>query len=170
MEIKFLVDEDCANYRKISMFIGFPNCTWKCDKMNCQNSSLAELPNIEITKEELCERYLNNPLTNAIVCGGLEPFDSELDLISFVDCLRNRYHCDDDIVIYTGYTEEELSTGRRLNNTTPELHQNLFNSLIQFNNIIIKYGRYIPDDVMRYEPILGINLASSNQYAKEYRK
>ena len=32
MRIKFLVDEDFVNYKKPSMFIGFPNCTWKCEK------------------------------------------------------------------------------------------------------------------------------------------
>ena len=32
MRIKFLVDEDFVNYKKPSMFIGFPSCTWKCEK------------------------------------------------------------------------------------------------------------------------------------------
>lgn len=32
MNIKFLIDEDFLNYKKASMFIGFPNCSLKCDK------------------------------------------------------------------------------------------------------------------------------------------
>ena len=34
-------------------------------------------------------------------------------------------------------------------------------------NIIIKYGRFIPDSKSRYDNILGITLASDNQYAEE---
>jgi len=31
MKLKFLIDEDFVNYKEPSMFIGFPNCTFKCD-------------------------------------------------------------------------------------------------------------------------------------------
>ena len=52
MVIKQLLDEDFVNYKKPSMFIGFPSCTWKCDrecgKKVCQNGTLATTPNIEI--------------------------------------------------------------------------------------------------------------------------
>lgn len=168
MKLKFLVDEDIANYKKTAMFIGFPSCTWKCDKMNCQNSDLATLSDIQIDKEVLCQRYLQNPLTHAIVCGGLEPFDSELDLVSFIDCLRNKYECLDDIVIYTGYTEEELTNGIRANDNSNTVHSNIFKSIIAFPNIIIKYGRYIPNQTPHYDNLLGVELASNNQYALAY--
>lgn len=168
MKIKFLTDEDICNYKKTSMFIGFPNCSWKCDKMNCQNSALAMLPNMDISKEDICERYLSNPLTEAIVFGGLEPFDSETDLVSFIDCFRNKYNCNDDIVIYTGYTEGELLEGRLA--ITSDVHKNIYNSIINYPNIIIKYGRYIPNDTKIFDHILGVELASSNQYAKIYNE
>lgn len=169
MKIKFLVDEDCINYKKISMFVGFPTCTWKCGKENCQNYNLDSSSDIEISKEELCERYLANPITEAIVCAGLEPFDSVLDLYPFLYCLRNNYNCNDDIVIYTGYTEEELSTGRILHSETTDVYQSLFQNILKLDNIIIKYGRYIANEPLHYDPVLGVNLASTNQYAKEYR-
>ena len=76
--------------------------------MNCQNSSLARAEDIEISKESICERYIKNKITEAFVFGGLEPFDSFMDLISLIDCIRNKYNIKDDIVIYTGYTKEEL--------------------------------------------------------------
>lgn len=172
MKLRGLIDEDIANYKKTSMFLIFPNCSFKCDKENgttiCQNLSLMSEPIIEISKEEIAERYINNPLTHAIVCGGLEPFDSEFDLIPFIDTIRNRYHCNDDIVIYTGYTEEELQNGYRSHKTTTDLYKNQYSVLKEYKNIIIKYGRFIPNDKHHYDKVLGVELASSNQYAVGY--
>ena len=112
MRILNIIDEDIVNYKKISMFIAFPTCSMRCniDCNNdvCQNSNLLETNTIEIDKDKLIDRYLSNPITHAIVLGGLEPFDSPFDLISFVDAFRNKRNCSDDIVIFTGYTEEEL--------------------------------------------------------------
>lgn len=164
MILKGLVDEDIANYKKTSMFLIFPFCTFKCEKdcgkNICQNSSIVKQQNIEVTPETLCERYLHNPLTSAVVCGGLEPFDSRFDLLSFVNCLRIKYSCEDDIVIYTGYTEEELNN--------PELIEQhfIFENLKSYSNIIVKFGRYIPDQEGRFDEVLGVTLASKNQYAK----
>ena len=164
MNLRGLVDEDIANYHKTSMFLIFPTCSFKCEKecdqKICQNSSLANAPIVKITPEEICERYINNPLTSAIVCGGLEPFDTKFDLITFVDCLRRRYSCNDDIVIFTGYTEEEL---KDVNNSIIHF---IYTSLKSYPNIIIKYGRYIPNRSPHYDEVLGVTLASDNQYAK----
>ena len=38
--------------------------------------------------------------------------------------------------------------------------------LSQFKNIIIKYGRFIPNHKPHNDEVLGINLASDNQYAE----
>ena len=38
--------------------------------------------------------------------------------------------------------------------------------LLKFSNIIIKFGRYIPGQKPHYDEILGVNLASDNQYAE----
>ena len=155
MIIKQLLDEDFVNYKKPSMFIGFPYCTFKCDKeygkQVCQNSALANSQGIEISIASLIDRYINNPITEAIVCGGLEPFDTYQDLISFVTELRKQ--TDDDVVIYTGYYKDEI--------------QKQVKELSQFKNIIIKFGRFIPDQEKHYDEVLGIYLASDNQYAEK---
>ena len=159
MFVKGIIDEDFVNYKKPSMVIEFPKCDFKCDKecgqIICQNRLLVFEPNIEIPYEKIIERYLSNPITEAIVCQGLEPFDSMFDVISLILLLRGKYHCNDDFVIYTGYTKEELTKNRE----TPQ-------SLAQFGNIIIKYGRYIPNQTPHYDEVLGVYLASDNQYAE----
>ena len=38
--------------------------------------------------------------------------------------------------------------------------------LQEYGNIIIKYGRYIMGEELHYDEVLGVNLASSNQYAE----
>ena len=172
MKLKGIIDEDIVNYKKISMFLIFPTCSFKCDKdcgkQVCQNSSLTVVPTIDISKEALCERYLKNPLTEAIVLGGMEPFDSEFDLLPFIHCLRQQYNCKDDIVIYTGYTEEELEEGYRTFSSAKDIMKNSWELLKQYGNIVVKFGRYIPDQEKHYDSVLGVELSSPNQYAKRY--
>lgn len=160
MLIKSFKDEDFVNYRKPAMFVVMPHCSFKCDKENnclmCQNSHLVHEPTHDVAIRTLIERYVNNPITKAVVFGGLEPFDTPEDLEMFVKILRWNYECKDDIVIYTGYTEEELSRN---------LH---FQSIISCGNITIKYGRFRPNQDPHYDEVLGVNLASDNQYAKRY--
>lgn len=154
MVIKQLLDEDFVNYKKPSMFIGFPSCMWKCDrecgKKVCQNGTLATAPNIEIDVKAIVDRYINNPITKAVVCGGLEPFDTWNDLQKFIIELRQKSQ--DDIVIYTGYKKEEISYA--------------VDWLNLFPNIIVKFGRFVPDQQKHYDEVLGIYLASDNQYAE----
>lgn len=153
MLIKGIIDEDFINYKKPCMVIEFPYCSFKCDKecgkQVCQNGALANSPNINIERMDLINRYLKNDITQSIVMQGLEPFDSWDDLISFIFLFR--CYSDDDIVIYTGYNRSELEEKIEL--------------LSYFNNIIIKFGRYIPNQHSHYDNILGVNLASDNQYA-----
>lgn len=155
MKIKGIVFEDFLNYKKPSLFIIFPYCSFKCDKdcglKVCQNSSLAKEKEIEYSIDKIVDNYIKNDITKAIVCGGLEPMDSFDDLKELVGALRIKTN--DDIVIYTGYREDEI--------------EDKVNNLKQFTNIIIKFGRYIPNDKEYYNDILGINLASRNQYAKK---
>lgn len=154
MVIKQLLDEDFVNYKKPSMFIGFPSCTWKCDrecgKKVCQNGTLATTPNIEIGVDTIVNRYINNPITKAVVCGGLEPFDTWDDLQKLIIELRQKSQ--DDIVIYTGYKKEEISYA--------------VDWLNLFPNIIVKFGRFVPYQQKHYDEVLGIYLASDNQYAE----
>ena len=155
MLIKNIDECDFVNYKKISMFIIFPFCTFKCDKefgvTLCQNWSLVKEPNLNISNEEIINRYMNNPITKSIVMGGLEPFESWDEVYSFIEDFR--VVCDDDIVIYTGFNESEIL--------------DKIDKLKRFKNIIIKFGRYKPNQEKHYDDVLGVKLASDNQYAKK---
>jgi hypothetical protein len=152
--VKGIQDEDFVNYKKAAMFISFSKCSWKCEKecgkKVCQNGTLATSLNIIIDVKTIVERYMNNPITSSIVCGGLEPFDTWNDLYELI--LAFRQVTQDDIVLYTGYYKDEI--------------QNYIDVLKEFSNIIVKFGRFIPDQESHYDEVLGINLASNNQYAE----
>lgn len=156
MIIKGVVDEVFQDYKKTSMLIEMPYCTFKClNELNlpisiCQNCELTNQKNIEIDCATLIERYLGNNLTSAVIFAGLEPFDSFLDVFDFIR--QFRAVCNDEIVVYTGFDEHEITDKTRI--------------LSQFKNIIIKFGRFIPDQEKHYDEILGVELASPNQYAK----
>lgn len=161
MKIKGLIDEDLVNYRLCSMYIVFPKCSFKCGIDKCQNFSLlADAPIIDIKVEDICERYKNNSLSKAIVLAGLEPFDSPFDLMTLIDCFRNKYDINDDIVIYTGYTEDDFMLGVQPALTT------VYSNIMRYKNIIVKFGGYVPGDEPHFDEVLGVNLASDNQYAK----
>ena len=162
MVIKSFKDEDFVNYKKPSMFIITPTCSFKCDKENnclmCQNSHLVHEPTHEIQDGLLIERYIDNPITKAIVFGGLEPFDTANELYDFINFFREWHGIKDDIVIYTGYTEEELKDNK------------FFKYITEFPNIIIKFGRFRPNQEPHYDEVLGVCLNSDNQYAKRYNQ
>lgn len=170
MIVKQLIDEDFTNYKKPSMFIGFPSCTWKCEKdcgmRVCQNSTLATTKSVEIEVDKIVNRYLDNPITKAIVCGGLEPFDSITELAALI--VEIRKYTNDDIIIYTGYTEDEILKGySSRSNQNVKARADLYEFLIkQTKNIIIKFGRFVPNQQPHYDEVLGVKLASDNQYAK----
>lgn len=157
MRLRGLIDEDFTNYKKPSMFLIFPYCTLKCDIENgtqiCQNSSLLKEPIKDVNETTLICRYASNNITKSIVCGGLEPIDSFNELLDFIHILRTEFKIEDDVVIYTGYKEEEIQ---------PEIDK-----LILYNNIVVKFGRYIPNQKSHFDEVLGVELASDNQYAKK---
>ena len=156
MKIKGLVDEDFLQYKEPTMFIITSYCSFKCEKESgciglCQNSSLSKLKIYNIDDQKIVDRFLSNPITKAVVFGGLEPFDQKEELYKLIKCFRKHTEC--DIVIYTGYTESELVC---------EVEY-----LKQFSNIIVKFGRYIPTLKPAFDKTLGVELASNNQYAKK---
>lgn len=155
MILKEIKDEDFVNYRKPSMFLGFPRCSFKCDKESgkqvCQNGALATSPDINISQDEIIERYINNSITEAVVIGGLEPFDTFEQLYEFIKAFREV--ADDDIVVYTGYYEDEI--------------EDMVDKIASFH-VIIKFGRFIEGQTKHYDTVLGIELASENQYAEEF--
>jgi hypothetical protein len=109
-------------------------------------------PDIEVSGEYIWQLYQQNPLTKAFCFQGLEPFDSHIDLIELVKFIRINKRCDDLIIIYTGYRQGE--------DFITEL------ALKKYQNVIIKWGRFIMGQEPHYDKILGVNLASNNQYAE----
>lgn len=156
MKLKGIIDYDIVNYKEPVLTLEFPYCNFKCDKLNkkpvCQNAQLTQEPNIEISGEEIWKLYTKNPLTRGFCFQGLEPLDSIMDLAELLNFIRRIKCCNDIIVIYTGYEKGE--------NFIAE------NIIRKYNNIIIKWGRYIIGDEPHYDEILGVNLASNNQYAE----
>lgn len=157
MRVTKIIDEDFNNYRKPAMFIGTIQCGGKCcieagiplcvcHNDQWRNSNIQNIDNIDIIK-----KYMNNKLTNAIVFGGLEPFEQFDEMKSLVNEFRKVTN--DDIVIYTGYNNDEV--------------KDMVNELKEYSNIIIKFGRYLPDDESRFDEVLGVTLASHNQYGEK---
>lgn len=159
MKLVNIIEEDFTNYRKPGMFLGFPYCSGKCnspEKTVCQNEALRNVPEkdlIDISPDEIVKRFENNPISRALICGGLEPFDSFDDLVDICSAFRKNFSgAYWPIVIYTGYYPHEIK-------------EQLFILMMKFTNITVKFGRYIPGDEPHPDPYLGVNLASDNQYA-----
>lgn len=156
MKLKNIIYEDFVNYKKTSMFILTTACSFKCEREAncigmCQNFELVKSKTIEIDNDVLIDRYLNNGITESVVIGGLEPFDTFEDTLQFIKDFREK--SDDDIVIYTGFNEDEI--------------EDKIVILQKFKNIIVKFGRYRPNFQKHFDKVLGVELASPNQYAKK---
>ena len=156
MRVKSIVEEDFINYRKPSMFLGTCSCTFKCCYESgvpitvCQNVELSNAPVICVDDETLLERYTSNPITHALVFGGLEPFLQFDEVFQLCETFRDG-GVEDDIVIYTGYREDEVG--------------DFVEKLRSLGNIVVKFGRFIPDSETRFDSVLGVTLSSENQYA-----
>ena len=157
MRVKAIIAEDFINYKLPSMFISTCFCDYKCctelglDTGVCQNAPLAQSDNIDIPDQTIYEQFINNPITKAVVIGGLEPMIQINEVVDLIKLFRNQGE-DCPFIIYTGYYPNEI----------PEP----LNRLKQYKNIIVKFGRFIPDSQSKYDGVLGITLASSNQYAE----
>lgn len=158
IKIKEIVDENFQDYKKASMMIATEKCDFKCFKDLgmaadiCQNMQITKKPSLEVSFSLIFKRYKLNPVTKAIVIGGLEPmlqFDEIYGLIQYF----RKNNCMDEFVIYTGYYKEEL---------THEIAE-----LEKLSNIIVKFGRFIPKSQKIFDKVLGIFLSSSNQYAEK---
>ncbi len=157
MRVKAIVAEDFINYRLPSMFIATCFCDYKCctelglDIGVCQNAPLAQMEDKDIDDQIIYEQFINNPITKAVVIGGMEPIIQINEVIELINLFRNQGE-DCPFVIYTGYYPNEI-------------HEPL-ERLKQYKNIIIKFGRYIPNSEPIHDEVLGVTLASSNQYAE----
>lgn len=156
MLVKGIQVEDFVNYKECSMFISMGTCDWKCcieggfDKSICQNEPIAKLPDTNISNDKIIQWFMNNPLSKALVIGGLEPFTYFSELLEFIKLFRSKSNA--IIVIYTGYRENEVEEEIKL--------------LQEYKNIIVKFGRFELGHEPHYDDVLGVNLASDNQYGK----
>lgn len=157
MRVKSILPEDFINYKLPSMFIATCFCDYKCcleqnlDQSICQNSSLAQSETRHIDDEVILHQFQTNPITKVVVLGGLEPFLQFEEVLNLIKLFRNQgENC--PFVIYTGYYPPEI--------------ENQLQRLKHYSNIIVKFGRYIPNRPNHLDPILGVTLASDNQYAE----
>lgn len=156
MLVKNIVEEDFVNYKLPSMFIATCFCDWKCcreqnlDISVCQNSDISKQANCNIPNKDIFNRYISNPITKAIVIGGLEPFKQYDDVYNLIELFRSN-DCYDTFVIYTGYDINEEPVKSKLN------------EMQSLKNIILKTGRFIPNHKPHYDDVLGVNLISDNQ-------
>lgn len=159
MKIKTIVDEDFVNYKVPVMYIGTSRCNGKCCREAgiplsvCQNDGWRANATIEMADDDIIKRYLDNDITSAICFAGLEPFEQFLEMFDLIAKFRKEYNRDDTVLIYTGYYKEEIAEQ--------------VEKLKEFKNIIIKFGRFIPNNPGRFDEVLGVHLASDNQYAEQ---
>ena len=157
MRVKSIVSERFQDYKLPSMFIATCFCDYKCctelglDIGVCQNAPLAQMEDKDIDDQIIYEQFVKNPITKAVVVGGLEPMIQINEVIELINLFRNQgENC--PFVIYTGYYPNEIPQP--------------LERLKQYKNIIVKFGRFVPNEKSRYDEVLGVTLASDNQYAK----
>ena len=158
MRVKGIIEEDFVNYKTPSMFINTCFCDFKCctelglDVGVCQNAPLAQANIVEISDDTIYEHFVVNPITKAVVIGGMEPLAQTEEIVSLIKLFREN-GCENPFVIYTGYYPSEIVV---------ELSK-----LRAFSNVVVKYGRYIPGRPSVFSEVLGVWLASDNQFAEQ---
>ena len=174
MRIKAIKPDDFTNYKDpegwSSLFIGMGTCDWKCciaagiPVETCQNSKLAQAPIVELKAMDLLKRYVRE--SGSVVVGGLEPFNDMESLKElatayrdFVSYLNSETELD-KLVIYTGYNPDEVI------NRVEEIYNIVKGKL----TLIVKFGRFVPGHKPHIDKVLGVDLASDNQYARVITK
>lgn len=152
MLVKTILPEDYVNYKKPALFISSSRCDGNCP--NCQNQFLKDQTTLNIDNKRLVKLFIDNPLTEAIVLAGLDPFASFEDTLEFYKELRKESPTT-TVVIYTGQYPTQL--------------EREINSLVSIGGpLIIKFGDYREGDKPHFDELLGIELASDNQYAEDF--
>lgn len=148
------VVEVFQDYKKSALLFCTCFCDWKCcieagiSKDICQNHKIANQREVNLPFEKALN-MVKFSITDSIIFGGLEPILQAEEVCSLIEYLRNK-GITKDILIYTGYYIEEIeeSVLQRLKNC----------------HVILKCGRFKPDRPKKFDEILGITLASDNQY------
>lgn len=159
MRFKTIIEEDFTNYRIPVMTIGTCFCGGKCCTeagipiSTCINDAWRRQPMIDFPDDEIIRRYIANPITDGICFGGLEPFEQFDEILAFIGAFRGDFHRLDTVILYTGYNQTEILS---------QIEQ-----LRKYPNIVVKFGRYLPGQTPHYDKVLGVKLASDNQYAEK---
>lgn len=157
MRTRGVIIEDFCNFKLPSLFISSISCDWKCcieqgtGREICQNESVIYSPIIDMNDEDLLSLFLGNDITKAVVIGGLEPL-LQIDEIDRLIALFRKRGVNCDFIIYTGYYPEEI--------------KNQLDTLSRHENVIIKFGRYLLNSKPVFDTVLGVELASNNQFAR----
>ena len=157
MRIKGIQLEDFVNYKLPSLFLASAYCDFKCcreqhlDTGICQNAPLAQAPTQDVPDTVLYEKFSANPITTAVVIGGMEPFLQIDEVESLLSLFREKGD-HSPFILYTGYYPEEVSEHLA--------------RLRKYGNVIVKFGRYIPGRPERHDGVLGVTLSSDNQFGK----
>ena len=131
------LDKNSASY---NYYIGIPNM---------ETNNVSDIENSIKMYKKLNLDYLSINIFNFYLHSFISR-DMNRDLIELIKAFRNISN--DDIVIYTGYNKNEITIQIK--------------ELQKYSNIIIKYGRFIPNCNKHYDEELGIYLSSDNQYAE----
>ncbi len=161
MRVRKLLTERFQDYKVPSMYLAACFCDWKCcpDKPYiCQNNPIANLPVTDIPDDEILDTYLSDPITEAIVIAGLEPL---LQIREVCNLIRRAVErgVKTTFVIYTGYTVCEVWRIGFFD----ELKTTGYGNGV---DVVVKYGRYVPNQKPHFDETLGVELASDNQYAE----
>ena len=158
MRLKTIVEESFDYYRYPVFLMAAAECDFKCCKEAhisekvCQNYPWSFKPVKLCDDEDIIRKYLSNPISKAVCFAGLEPLLQAQELYSFMRLFRK--YSEDPIIIYTGYNRNEIEYAISCFEATAE------------KNVIVKFGRYVPGQKPHYDPVLGVNLASDNQYGE----
>lgn len=113
MRVKGIIEEDFTNFKFPSMFINTCFCDFKCCTESglgievCQNAPLAQAATRDIQNSVIYQHFVNNPITKAIVLGGMEPFMQFDEVVDLIHMFREN-GCLSDFIIYTGYYPDEI--------------------------------------------------------------
>lgn len=161
MRVRKLITERFQDYKLPCMYLATCFCDWKCCPDNpsvCQNNPVARMPIIDVSNDEILDAYLSDPITKAIVVAGLEPLLQAQEVLDLIRRAVER-KVTTTFVIYTGYTKAETQFIGFLDGL-----QFIADSGV---NVVMKYGRYLPNQRPHFDAVLGVDLASDNQYGEQ---
>ena len=134
------------------LYVYFPDRTDETLLFNTTNDLDKVLLNCKIDKKEynFTENQKNEFINHFKVVFSKDYIDKSNELIELIRSFIEQTN--DDIVVFTRYYENEIS--------------DKIEELKKFPNIIVKFGRYKPNQEPHKDEVLGVNLANSEQYAK----